>query len=61
MECHLQEIHVFSNSGIVVSAKEDLTPYEKHGELKGLYYQMALEKSMCKITPEYDCSNSKNG
>ena len=28
---------IFSNSGIVVEVKEeDLTPYEKHGELKGL-------------------------
>ena len=44
---------VFSNSGIVVEIKEeDLIAYEKYGELKGLYYQMALEKSMCKITPE---------
>tara|TARA_B100001057_G_scaffold477266_1_gene546264 strand:- start:1423 stop:2013 length:591 start_codon:yes stop_codon:yes gene_type:complete len=44
---------IFSNSGIVVEVKEeDLIPYEKYGELKGLYYQIALEKSMCKITPE---------
>ena len=38
---------VFSNSGIVVEIKEeDLIPYEKYGELKNLYYQMAIEKSM---------------
>ena len=43
---------VFSNSGIVVEVKEeDLMPYKKYGELKGLHYQMALEKSMCKTTP----------
>ena len=44
---------IFSNSGIVVEVKdEDLKPYQKYGELRGLYYQMALEKSMCKLTPE---------
>ena len=32
--------------------EEDLTPYEKYGQLKGLYYQMAIEKSMCKLTPD---------
>ena len=43
---------VFSNSGLVVEVKEeDLMPYKKYGELKGLHYQMALEKSMCKTTP----------
>ena len=44
---------IFSNSGIVVEVKdEDLTSFEKYGELKGLYYQMHLEKSMCKLTPD---------
>jgi uncharacterized FAD-dependent dehydrogenase len=44
---------IFSNSGIVVEVKdEDLKPFEKHGELKGLYYQISLEESMCKLTPE---------
>lgn len=44
---------IYSNSGIVVEVKEeDLKPYEKYGQLKGLYYQMAIEKSMCKLTPD---------
>ncbi|MBL6873418.1 MAG: NAD(P)/FAD-dependent oxidoreductase [Flavobacteriales bacterium] len=44
---------VFSNSGIVVEVKEeDLLPFEKYGELRGLYYQMSVEKSMCQLTPE---------
>tara|TARA_B100000513_G_scaffold157130_1_gene75132 strand:- start:150 stop:1688 length:1539 start_codon:yes stop_codon:yes gene_type:complete len=44
---------IFSNSGIVVEVKEeDLIRFKKYGELKGLYYQMELEKSMCKITSE---------
>ncbi|MGC6470037.1 MAG: NAD(P)/FAD-dependent oxidoreductase [Flavobacteriales bacterium] len=42
----------FSNSGIVVEVKEeDLKPYQKHGELRGLYYQKALEQRMCEQTP----------
>ena len=44
---------IFSNSGIVVEVKdEDLKPFEKYGELKGLHYQMSLEQNMCKLTPE---------
>ncbi len=44
---------VFSNSGIVVEVKdEDLTKYQKYGEMKGLFYQMELEKNMCKLTPD---------
>ena len=44
---------VFSNSGIVVEVKdEDLIKYQKYGEMKGLFYQMELEKKMCKLTPE---------
>ena len=44
---------VFSNSGIVVEVKEeDLLPFEKYGELRGLHYQMSVEKSMCQLTPE---------
>jgi uncharacterized FAD-dependent dehydrogenase len=43
----------FSNSGIVVEVKdEDLKPFEKYGELKGLHYQMSLEKKMCELTPK---------
>ena len=43
----------FSNSGIVVEVKdEDLKPFEKYGELKGLHYQMSLEKKMCGLTPQ---------
>jgi uncharacterized FAD-dependent dehydrogenase len=43
----------FSNSGIVVEVKdEDLKPFEKYGELKGLHYQMSLEKKMCELTPQ---------
>ena len=43
----------FSNSGIVVEVKEeDLFKYKKHGNLKGLKYQIELEKSMCKSSPD---------
>ena len=43
---------IFSNAGIVVEIKEDdLKSFEKYGALKGLYYQMSLEKSVCKLTP----------
>ena len=45
MECHLQKKFIFSNSGIVVEVKEeDLLKYQKHGNLKGLKYQIELEK-----------------
>lgn len=44
---------VFSNSGIVVEVKEeDLIPFEKYGELRGLEYQKSIEQSMCQLTPE---------
>ena len=54
MECHLQKRNsFFSNSGIVVEVKEeDLFKYKKHGNLKGLKYQIELEKSMCKSSPD---------
>ncbi|MAZ55271.1 MAG: FAD-binding protein [Flavobacteriales bacterium] len=43
----------FSNSGIVVEVKEeDLFKYKKYGNLKGLKYQIELEKSMCKSSPD---------
>tara|TARA_Y100000991_G_C21967735_1_gene347758 strand:- start:415 stop:1953 length:1539 start_codon:yes stop_codon:yes gene_type:complete len=43
----------FSNSGIVVEIKEkDLHKYEKYGNLKGLKYQIELEKTMCKSKPD---------
>lgn len=43
----------FSNSGIVVEVKEeDLFKYKKHGNLKGLKYQIELEKTMCKSSPD---------
>ena len=38
---------IFSNSGIVVEVKdEELFPFKKYGELRGLYYQMELEKNV---------------
>jgi len=44
---------VFSNSGIVVEVKEeDLIPFEKYGELRGLEYQKSIEQSMCQLTPQ---------
>ena len=44
---------IFSNSGIVVEVKDkDLIKYQKYGEMKGLIYQMELEKNMCKLTPD---------
>jgi len=43
---------VFSNSGIVVEVKdEDLIPFKKYGELRGLHYQKLLEQKMCQTTP----------
>lgn len=43
----------FSNSGIVVEIKEkDLHKYEKYGNLKGLKYQIELEKNMSKSKPD---------
>ena len=49
---------IYSNSGMVVEVKKDLKPYEKYGQLKRLYYQMALEKSMCKLTPDLQVAPS---
>ena len=44
---------VFSNSGIVVEVKEeDLIPFEKYVELRGLEYQKSIEQSMCQLTPQ---------
>ena len=39
---------IFANSGMVVEVKEkDLAPFQKHGVLAGLYYQMSIEKMAC--------------
>ncbi len=43
----------YANSGIVVEIKdEDLLEYQDKGALKGLHYQMALEKKACEMTQE---------
>jgi uncharacterized protein len=40
----------YANSGIVVEIKEeDLIEHHQHGALKGLYYQMELEKKACSV------------
>lgn len=45
---------VFANSGIVAEVKnEDLKRFEKHGALKGLMYQMEIEKKACENTPDF--------
>ncbi len=39
---------IFANSGMVVEVKEkDLAPFQKHGVLAGLHYQMSIEKMAC--------------
>ena len=38
----------YANSGMVVEVKEkDLIPFNQHGVLAGLYYQMSIEKMAC--------------
>ena len=38
----------YANSGMVVEVKEkDLIPFQKHGVLAGLHYQMSIEKMAC--------------
>ncbi len=39
---------LYANSGMVVEVKEeDLSPFQKHGALAGLHYQMSIEKMAC--------------
>ena len=39
---------LYANSGMVVEVKEkDLIPFNQHGVLAGLYYQMSIEKMAC--------------
>lgn len=40
----------YANSGIVVTVDEsDFAPYAKHGELRGMYYQSAIEQKACEM------------
>ena len=51
---------VYANSGIVVEVKdEDLKPFEKHGPLKGLMFQMEVEKKACENTPSFQIAPSQ--
>ena len=51
---------VYANSGIVVEVKdEDLKPYEKYGPLKGLMFQMEVEKKACENTPNFQIAPSQ--
>ena len=44
----------YANSGIVVEVKnEDLKPFEHYGALKGLMFQMEVEKKACENTPNF--------
>jgi len=39
---------LYANSGMVVEVKEeDLVPFQQHGALAGLHYQMSIEKMAC--------------
>jgi uncharacterized FAD-dependent dehydrogenase len=45
---------VYANSGIVLEVKnEDLKPFEQYGALKGLMFQMEVEKKACENTPNF--------
>ena len=51
---------VYANSGIVVEVKdEDLKPFEKYGPLKGLMFQMEVEKKACENTPSFQIAPSQ--
>ena len=51
---------IYANSGIVVEVKEqDLKPFEKHGPLKGLMFQMETEKKACENTPNFQIAPSQ--
>ena len=41
---------LYANSGVVVEVKEeDLAPFQQHGSLAGLHYQMSIEKMACEV------------
>lgn len=41
---------IYSNSGIVVAVDQnDFKPFQKEGDLAGLYYQMSIEQKACEV------------